>query len=192
LVVLGGWKGIIPSPEVSVKVVDIRTNAKYIDRLNLHGKMTMSLKEKIAEEIKVAMKSGEKTRLETLRSIRAALMEKEIDLRGSGKTMAPEDEMGVLTSAAKKRKESIEQFENGGRKDLAEQEARELQIIQEYLPKQMSKDEIVALVRHIVTETGASGAADFSKVMPAAMKQLKGKADGKLVQEIVKELLGGN
>jgi len=152
----------------------------------------MPLKEKISDDLKQAMKAGDKFRLETLRTMRAALMEKEIERRGSGQPMSPEDEISVLVTAAKKRKESIEQFTKGGRQDLVDQETRELQIIQEYLPRQISRDEVVAVVRQIVSETGAASAADFSKVMPLAMKQLKGKTEGRLVQEIVKELLGGN
>jgi uncharacterized protein len=160
--------------------------------MHLFREIAMSLKERISEDLKKAMKSGEKERLETLRTLRAALMEKEIELRTSGRPLNQEDETTVLTSAAKKRKESIEQFGKGGRQDLVDQETRELAIIQEYLPKQMSRDEVVALVQQIMTETGATGAQDFSKVMPLAMKQLKGKTDGKLVQELVKELLARN
>jgi hypothetical protein len=156
------------------------------------GKNTMTLKEKIAEDMKHAMKSGEKVRLETLRTLRAALMEKEIERRGSGQPMSPEDEIGVLTSAAKKRKESIEQFGRGGREDLVAQETGELLIIQEYLPRQMTRAEVMAVVHRIIGESGASSPADFPKVMPLAMKELKGKTEGKLVQEAVKELLGGN
>ena len=151
----------------------------------------MTLKEKIAEDMKHAMKSGEKLRLETLRTLRAALMEKEIDRRGSGRPMTPEDEIGVFTSAAKQRKESIEQFGRGGREDLVAQETSELQIIQEYLPRQMTRDEVIAVVRRIIGETGASSAADFSKVMPLAMRELKGKMEGNLVRDAVLELLGG-
>ncbi len=151
----------------------------------------MTLKEKIAEDMKHAMKSGEKLRLETLRTLRAALMEKEIDRRGSGQPVTPEDEIGVLTSAAKKRKESIEQFGRGGREDLVAQETSELQIIQEYLPRQMTRDEVIAVIRRIIGETGASSAADFSKVMPLAMRELKGKMEGNLVRDAVLELLGG-
>ncbi|MEO8169087.1 MAG: GatB/YqeY domain-containing protein, partial [bacterium] len=95
----------------------------------------MALKEKISDDLKAAMKSGEKLRLETLRTMRAALMEKEIDLRGTGKQVTPEDEIATLMSAAKKRKESIEQFQAAGRMELVEQETAELKIIQEYLPK---------------------------------------------------------
>ena len=149
----------------------------------------MSLQEQISTDLKNAMKSGDKLRLETLRTLRAALLEKQIERRGGGATMSPDDETGVLLTAAKRRKESIEQFARGGRQDLVDQESRELAIIQEYLPKQIGREEIQQIIQGIIAETGAQSAADFGKVMPAAMKQLKGKADGKVVQELVKELL---
>ncbi len=152
----------------------------------------MALQDTISHDLKIAMKSGEKLRLETLRTIRAALKEKEIEKRGSGNPMTPEDELGVLTTAAKKRKESIEQFQNGGRPELADQERKELAIIQEYLPKQMSAEELEKAVREFVTQVGATGPGDFGKVMPQVMKQLKGKADGRLIQETVKKLLGAS
>ena len=152
----------------------------------------MSLKERLSEDLKKAMKSGDKERLETLRTLRAALLEKEIELRTTTRSLSPEDETGVLTGAAKKRKESIEQFGKGGRQDLVDQETRELSIIQEYLPQQMSRDEVVSVLQQIIDETGAQGAQDFSKVMPLAMKQLKGKTDGKMVQELVREMLARN
>ena len=151
----------------------------------------MGLKDTISNDLKTAMKSGDKLRLETLRGIRAALMEKEIERRGTDTPMSAEDEVAVLLSAAKRRKESIEQFAKGGRQDLVDQESRELAIVQEYLPKQMNRDEIAGVIRNIIAETGAQSAADFGKVMPVVMKQLKGKADGKLVQELVKEFLAG-
>ena len=150
----------------------------------------MSLKERISTDMKKAMKSGEKLRLETLRTLRAAMLEKEIEKRGGGPGMTPEDEIGVLMGAAKRRKESIEQFRNGGRPELADQEEQELRIIQEYLPKQMSAEEIAVVIREAIVQTGASSGADFAKVMPLVMKQVKGKADGKLVQELVKKTLG--
>jgi uncharacterized protein len=152
----------------------------------------MGLKEQLSEEIKVAMKMPDKLRLETLRTMRAALMEKEIEKRGSGNPVSPEDEIAVMMSAAKKRKESIEAFEKWGRSELVEQEKKELAIIQEYLPKQMSADDIAKAIEQIVVESGATSAADFGKVMPQVMKQLKGKADGKLIQEMVKKRLGGS
>jgi uncharacterized protein YqeY len=147
----------------------------------------MGLKEQIGNEIKAAMKMPDKTRLETLRTLRAALMEREIEKRGSGNSVTSEDEIAVMMSAAKKRKESIEAFEKGGRTELVEQERRELAIIQEYLPKQMSADDIAKVIEQIVAETSA----DFGKVMPQVMKQLKGKAEGKIIQEMVKKRLGG-
>lgn len=149
----------------------------------------MSLHETISSDLKAAMKSGDRLRLETLRTLRAALLEKQIERRGSEAGMSAEDEIGVLITAAKRRKESIEQFANGGRQDLVDQESKELAIIQEYLPAQMGRDQIADVIRAVITETGARSAADFGKVMPAAMKQLKGKADGKVVQDLVKELL---
>jgi uncharacterized protein len=150
----------------------------------------MTLKERISEDLKAAMKSGDPLRRETLRTLRAALMEREIELRGTGKDVTPDDETGVLTSAAKKRRESIEQFGKGGRMDLVEQETRELAIIQEYLPKQLTPEEIEGIVRNAVMLTGASGPADFGRVMPLVMKDVKGKADGRMVQEMVKKALG--
>ena len=150
----------------------------------------MSLKETISSDLQAAMKKGDALRRETLRTIRAALLEKEIEKRGGGPGMTPEDELGVLTAAAKKRRESIEQFRAGNRPELADQEERELAIIQEYLPKQLTPEEVENAVRQVVTDVGASGPRDFGKVMPAAMKVLKGKADGKIVQETVKRILG--
>ena len=150
----------------------------------------MTLKETIAADLTKAMKSGEKLRLETLRTVRAALMEKEIERRGSGRDVSSEDELAVLSTAAKKRRESIDQFRKGGRLDLVEQEEAELAIIQEYLPKQLSNDEIEAVVSKLIASTGASSSADFGKVMPAVMKEVKGRADGRAVQEIVKRALG--
>ena len=149
----------------------------------------MGLMEKVSEEMKKAMKSGEQLRLETLRTLRAALMEREIEKRTAG-GMTPEDEIAVVMAAAKKRKESIEIFQKGGRADLVDQESKELAILQEYLPRQMSAEDLLAVIRAVITETGAASAADFAKVMPVVMKQVKGKADGKLVQEMVRKSLG--
>jgi uncharacterized protein YqeY len=149
----------------------------------------MALLEKIGEDLKAALKSGAKIRLETLRTIRAGLLEKQVEKRPTG-GMNADDEIAVLISASKKRKEAIEIYRQNNRNDLADVEQQELEVIQEYLPKQMSADEVESLVKKIIAETGAAGAKDFGKVMPAAMKDLKGKVDGKIVQEIVKRLLG--
>lgn len=150
----------------------------------------MSLKEKISADLKAAMKSGDKVRLETLRTLRAVLMEREIEKRGAPQPMTPDDEVGVLMSAAKKRRESMEQFQAGGRPELVAQEAAELAIIQEYLPAQLGAEEIGKIIAEAVAGVGAASAADFGKVMPVVMKQLKGRADGKVIQELVKKALG--
>ena len=150
----------------------------------------MNLRQQIAADLTKAMKAGQKIRLETLRTLRAALMEKEIEKRGSGKEMSPEDELAVLSTAAKKRRESIDQFRQGGRMDLVEQEEQELAIITEYLPKQLSTEEIQAVIKTTIDATGASSPSDFGKVMPLVMKAVKGKADGRTVQEMVKKALG--
>ena len=149
----------------------------------------MNLRERISEDLKSAMKSGDRIRLETLRTLRAVLLEKEIEKRG-GPAMTAEDEVATLNSAAKKRRESIDLFTKGGRPELAHQEELELAIIQEYLPRQLTAEEVAGFVREAVVQTGASGPADFARVMPLVMKQVRGKADGKVVQDLVKKALG--
>ncbi|OLD67557.1 MAG: glutamyl-tRNA amidotransferase [Ignavibacteria bacterium 13_1_40CM_2_61_4] len=149
----------------------------------------MALLEKISDDMKVALKSGKKLRLETLRMIRAGLLEKQVEKRPSG-GMTGEDEVAVLIAAAKKRKEAVTIYREKGREDLARTEEEELGIIQEYLPKQLTAAEIEELVKKTISASGAATAKDFGKVMPLVMKELKGRADGKLVQEIVKRTLG--
>jgi hypothetical protein len=150
----------------------------------------MSLKDVINQELKDSMKSGNKIRLETIRSIRALILE--FEKSGIGRELAAEDELKMLLSAAKKRKESIEQFRNAGRTELAEKEEAELKIIEEFLPKQLSVEEVKNEIEKIAAEIGASTKEDFPKLMPAAVKALKGKADGKQIKEIVEKILGIN
>lgn len=150
----------------------------------------MNLVEKINNDLKEAMKSGDKIRLETIRSIRALILE--FQKSGSGKEFTDDEGIRILTAAAKKRKEAIEQFTNANRLDLAEKESAELKIIEEYLPKQLSKEEILEEVKKIANEVGAKEKNDFAKVMPVAAKNLKGKADGKIIREIVEKFLSGN
>jgi len=150
----------------------------------------MNLKEIINEELKLSMKSGDKLRLETIRSIRALILE--FEKSGQNRELKPEDELQMLTTAAKKRKESIEQFRNGGRIELAEKEEAELKILQEFLPKQLTEEEIVEEIKKLAAEINASTKEDFSKLMPIVMKNLKGKVDGKLVKTKVENLLGMN
>ncbi len=150
----------------------------------------MALREKINEDLKAAMKSGDKLRLETIRSIRALILE--FEKSGSGKELNGEEEIKLLSSAAKKRKDSIEQYRNAGREDLAVKEENELAVIQEYLPKQLTEDEILNEVKKIAESIGAAAKDDFPKLMPQVMKSLKGKTDGKVVKSVVEHFLGIN
>ncbi len=147
----------------------------------------MSLKERVNEDLKSAMKAGERVRTETVRSLRASIIE--FEKSGAGREMTPDEEIKVLTSAAKKRREAIELYDQNNRPELAEKERAELEIIQSYLPQQLSREEIAERVRAVIKEAGAAGPQDTNKVIPTLMKEMKGKADGKLVQEIVKEQL---
>ena len=147
----------------------------------------MNLKDKINQDLKDAMKSGDKIRLSVVRSIRALILE--FEKSGSAKELTPEDELKMLTTAAKKRKDSIEQFRNAGRNELAESEETELKVLMDYLPKQMDEVEIKNEIVRLATEIGAKSKEDFPRLMPLVMKELKGKADGKLVKLIVESYL---
>lgn len=150
----------------------------------------MSLKDRLTEDIKTAMKAREKIRLETVRSIKKAVLEKEVSVRPSGQeSLTEEQEIEVLVQLAKQRRDSIAQYQQAGRTDLAEQETQELAILEEYLPKQLSDDEIQQVIDQIIAQVGATSPKDMGKVMGPAMQQLKGMADGKKVQEWVKAKL---
>ncbi|MEO6940718.1 MAG: GatB/YqeY domain-containing protein [Candidatus Kapaibacterium sp.] len=147
----------------------------------------MSLKEKIGVDLNASMKASEKLRTETLRSLRAGILE--FEKSGAGREMNPDEEMKLLLSAAKKRKEAIELYDANARPELAEKERGELAIIQSYLPQQMTDADIAKRVGEVIVEVGATGPQDTNKVIPVLMKELKGKADGKLVQQLVKDQL---
>lgn len=152
----------------------------------------MSIQDKIITDIKEAMKAKEQDKLRVLRSLKAKLMEKEISERKGGEAkLSDEQAVEVLMKAAKQRKESIDQFEEGGRDDLADNEKMELKIIEAYLPEMMSEDEVREVVKQKIDQLGASGMQDMGKVMGPLMGQLKGKADGSIVSKVVKEELGG-
>ncbi|QQS37987.1 MAG: GatB/YqeY domain-containing protein [Ignavibacteriales bacterium] len=148
----------------------------------------MNLKEKINEDLKAAMKSGDKTRLTVIRSIRALILE--FEKSGAAKEMSPDEEIKMLSTAAKKRKDSIEQFRNAGRTELADQEESELKVLMDYLPKQLDENEISQIINGLAEPIGAKTKDDFSKLMPLVMKELKGKADGKIVKTLVEKFLG--
>ena len=156
----------------------------------MHREGKMSLKEQIGEDIKTAMKAKDKVRLQTVRGIKKAILEKEVELRPKGQdSLSPEQEIELLSQQAKQRRDSMEQFKNAGRDDLAEKESQELAIIETYLPEQVSDEEVEAIIDELIAATGASTMKDLGKVMGPAMKQLKGKADGKKIQELVKSKL---
>jgi len=150
----------------------------------------MDIKEQIINDMKTAMKQKDALTLQVLRSLKSKLMEKEISERKEGEaTLSDEQAIGVLMKAAKQRKESIDQFESGGRDDLAEKEKEELKIIESYLPAMMDEDEIRNVVNEKISQLGASGLQDMGKVMGVVMPELKGKAEGSKISAIVKEEL---
>ncbi|MBI5560389.1 MAG: GatB/YqeY domain-containing protein [Deltaproteobacteria bacterium] len=149
----------------------------------------MSLKKTITDEMVKAMKSGEKLRLSTIRFLLAAVKNKEIDLR---REITDEELWGVLSTLSKQRLESIEQFKKGGREELAEKEEKELEILRGFMPAQLSEAEIRDAVKKAAEETGAAAIKDMGRLMKAVMEKVKGRADGKLVQEIVKGVLSGS
>ena len=152
----------------------------------------MSIKENILADLKEAMKSKDKARLQVLRSLKSKILEKEIAERKEGKSELTDEQVSdVLMKAAKQRKDSIDQYESGNRGDLAASEKQELEIIESYLPDQMSEKEIRDLVKETIDSVGASGPSDMGKVMGAIMPKVKGKADGNTVNRVVSEQLKG-
>ncbi|SUZ97727.1 uncharacterized protein METZ01_LOCUS50581 [marine metagenome] len=146
----------------------------------------MPLVDEIQKDMYKAMKEKEKERINALRNIIGKLKYKYID---KGDKLTEQEEIKVIQSLAKQRRESIELYKQGGRNDLVETETKELSIIEEYLPQAMSEEEVRRLVRKTVKETGAESMSDLGKVMPLVMKKGAGKVDGKIAQEILKELL---
>jgi uncharacterized protein YqeY len=147
----------------------------------------MSLNERIDNDLKSAMKSSDKIRLQTIRSIRALILE--FEKSGSNKILTPEVEISMLSTAVKRRKESIEEFRKAGREDLVKKEEDELKILLEYLPAQLSEEEIFTKVKQIAEEIGATSKADFPKLMPVAIARLKGLADGKIIRQVAEKIL---
>ena len=146
----------------------------------------MFLDNQLLEDMKRSMKAGDKIRVETIRGLRAQLKNAQITKNGE---LSEEEVIQVLSNAAKKRKESIEQFNAVGRKDRADIEQQELDIIHEYLPKQMDEKEIGALVNSVFEEVKPESMKDMRKIMSSIMPKVKGRADGKLVQQIVRDKL---
>lgn len=150
----------------------------------------MSLKQQIADDIKHAMRAKDQDSLRALRSIKSMILLAETE-KGAEGELSEEAEMRLLTKAAKQRKDSLEIFNEQGRDDLAAKERAELEVINRYLPQPLSEDEIRLAVEKIVQETGATGMQDMGKVMGQATTNLAGKADGKAISTVVKQVLAG-
>ncbi|AOH47937.1 aspartyl-tRNA amidotransferase [Selenomonas sp. oral taxon 920] len=146
----------------------------------------MPLMEQLTADMKDAMKQGEKERLSVIRLVRGAIRQAEIDGK---KTLSDDEIIDVLTKEVKMRRDSIKEFERGGRTDLVDKTKSEIAILIPYLPEQLSADEVKKIVENAVAEVGATTAKDMGKVMGILMPRLKGRADGKLVNEIVRSLL---
>lgn len=149
----------------------------------------MALKDQLMEDMKASMKSGDRSRTDAVRLLRAAIQRYEVDRTDAkhplhAQPVTEEDLLGVVQKEIKQRRDSIEQYEKGNRPDLVAKEQAELEIFQVYLPIQMSREEIAAAIGPIIAREGK----DFRKVMPVASKELKGKAEGRLINEVVKEL----
>ena len=170
---------------------------------------TMSLPERLMADLKTAMREGDRARVESIRMLRAAILNEEVDLqrqelearqaRGEvvpddaaipRRALSDDEALRVVERLVKRHRDSIEQFEKGGRADLVAHEQTQLAVIQQYLPQQMSREEIEARVRAVIDETGASSRRDMGKVMPRVSADLRGKADMSQVSRVVQELLG--
>ncbi len=150
----------------------------------------MSLEQQIMSDLKAAMLAKDEVALRSLRAIKAAILLAKTAEGGSGELSA-DAEMKILQKLVKQRKDSLDIFSQQGRTDLAQKEQEEIAVIEKFLPKQMDADELRVILKEMIAKTGASTSADMGKVMGAANKELAGKAEGKLIATLVKELLSG-
>ncbi|RJQ23156.1 MAG: GatB/YqeY domain-containing protein [Nitrospiraceae bacterium] len=146
----------------------------------------MHISEQLSDDFKTALKSGDKNKLSILRMVKAAVKNREIE---KSSPLDDEEIYGILRSFVKRAHESIEQFSKAGRQELADKEKEELAIIQNYLPRQLGETEIGKIVEDVIGEIGATGPKDIGRVMKAVMSKTKGLADGKIVNELVKQTL---
>lgn len=146
----------------------------------------MNVSERIGEEIKTAMKAKDQVRLDALRMVKSDFKNAEIDKKAD---LTEEERLAIIQKSIKKHRDSVELFKTGGRQDLVDKETREIEILAAFLPAQMSEDEIRTLAGDAIAKCGASSKKDMGKVMGALMPAVKGKADGRLVQQVVSSLL---
>ncbi|HEY6872161.1 MAG TPA: GatB/YqeY domain-containing protein [Geobacteraceae bacterium] len=147
----------------------------------------MALRERLSEEMKEAMKARDDLRLSVIRMIRSAVKNRDIELK---RELNDQEIVDVVSTLVKQRRESIRLFSEAGRQDLVEKEEKELAILLGFLPQQLSREEVAGLVARIIAECGAQGAKDMGRVMKALMPHVAGRADGKLVSDLVREQLG--
>ena len=148
--------------------------------------METSLKQKLMDDLKQAMRAGDEVRRSVIRLVMAAIKNAEIARHGA---VDDGDILGIIAKEARQRGESIEAFRQGNRQDLVAREEAELAVLQQYLPQQMTRDEVMEAARRVIDEVGASGLSDKGKVMPKLIAQLKGRADGREINAVVTELL---
>ncbi|MFB6248610.1 MAG: GatB/YqeY domain-containing protein [Salinibacter sp.] len=150
-----------------------------------------SIVDRLSEDLKAAMRAKDKVRLRTLRSLRSALKNKEIDQRqdGADTVLSDQDQLAVLRKQVTQREDSIEQYEEAGRDDLVQKEREELAVLEDYLPERMSDDELRDRLQTIIEDVGATSLGDMGPVMGRAMSELRGRVDGGRVQEMVQDLL---
>lgn len=154
----------------------------------------MTLKDRIVTDLTAAMKAKDADRLAVLRMLKAKMMEAEVaqrEKKGIGYVLEDPDAQAVIAAYAKQRRDSIDAYRQGGRADLAAKEEAELALIQQYLPAQLSEDQIRTIVGDAIKESGAASAKDMGAVMKIVMPKVRGVSDGKVVNQIVKEMLGG-
>ncbi len=149
------------------------------------------MREKIAADLKTAMKAGERAKVDALRLINAALKDKDIEARGAGKTLSGDDELALLQKMIKSRQESLEIYEKAGREDLAGKERGEIAVISAYLPQQLSEDEVAAAVKAAIAETGAASIKDMGKVVASLKAKYTGRMDFGKASAAVKAALSG-
>ncbi len=150
----------------------------------------MEILKRIDVDLSASLKAKNDIRVSTLRMMKAAIKNAEIEKRQKG-ALTEEDVTGVLSSLVKQRKESVEQYMKAGRSDLAEKETKEIEIIQQFLPKQLSEEEIDSMIRSAIQETGVTSVKELGKLMKTLMPRIKGRADGRYVNERAREILEG-
>lgn len=149
----------------------------------------MSLLQDLTKQMVTAMKSRDKETLATVRMLKAAVQNAQIE---AGHDLTPDEEVAVMSREYKQRKESLAEFEKAGRQDLVDKTNNELKVVEQYLPKQLSADDVQKIVKKTIDQVGASSMKDFGKVMGAVMPKVKGQADGKVVNQAVKDILSNN